>query len=62
LKSAIELALANASDTPGHEQAWLLADSALQMVGRTMHWNESLRPVEAALRFRVNGGRWQAKR
>jgi len=62
LKRAMELALANAPDTPGHEQAWVLAESALEMVGRTMHWNESLVPVQAALRFRVNGGRWGAKR
>jgi hypothetical protein len=62
LKRAMELAVANAPDSPEHQQAWILAESALEMVGRALHWNASLSPVEAALRFRVNGGRWGAKR
>lgn len=62
LARAMDLALANAPDTPEHQRAWLLAESALRLVTSTMHWNASLTPVEAGLRFRINGTRWQGKR
>jgi hypothetical protein len=62
LTQAIELANEHAPDTPGHQQAWILAESAIEMISRTMHSNASRGPVEAALRFRITapGGRANA--